>query len=388
MASDPLQWLWNGVTDFQTKFEDLRTRARRNFQRPFDSADVARHDDDCGLRNSQTRMACSCCKGALTFNEARFVKEKLTGGRAVPNTKRRNFEGVPATACWGIENCKELFGLGSDKEALSAAFEAGTDDNKGNLLFGSSGIVSRTLDHWRDLLDDAFKLIESLRAELFKLRSEAQEALAESRAETQKALAETHNALAEKEKAEGERLHAVLKLGQTQARLDDAQKALDTRVNDRQSRAVQGAFDAAESALGMRLAAKGIAEKLLSLSPGKTPMERLKARRTPLYPTGLTRSPSRVVNRAARAHEQRKAGRSIEATDSGGLHRSTSMRRRNITLPLLNNFVALAGPVHLPKVQCPPEGWLREFSTFSDFSDFFPTFPTFSDPRDRSLVTL
>ena len=193
MDPDPLQWLWDGVYDFQTKFNDLRTRAMRNFQRP---ADVARHDDDCGLKNSQTRMPCSCCKGALTFDEVRFVKEKLTSGRAVPNTKPRKFEGVPATACWGIENCKELFGLGSDKEALSAAFEAGTDDTKGNLLFGSSGIVSRTLDHWRELLDDAFKLIESLRAELFK-----------SRAETQKALGE-------KEKAESECIHAKLKLDQ------------------------------------------------------------------------------------------------------------------------------------------------------------------------------
>ena len=83
---------------------------------------------------------------------------------------------------------------------MSAAFEAGTDDNKRELFFGSSGIVYRTLDHWRDLLDEAFKLIESLRAELFKSRAEAQQALAESRAETQKVLAE-------KGKEEGERLH-------------------------------------------------------------------------------------------------------------------------------------------------------------------------------------
>ncbi len=55
--------------------------------------------------------------------------------------------------------------LGNDKEAISAAFDAGIDDHKTNLLFGSSGIVSRTLDHWRGLLDDAFKLIESLRAD-------------------------------------------------------------------------------------------------------------------------------------------------------------------------------------------------------------------------------
>ncbi len=59
------------------------------------------------------------------------------------------------------------------------------------------------------MLDDAFKLIESLRAELFK-----------SRAETQKALGE-------KEKAESERINAKLKLDQVQATLLEAQEAMN-----------------------------------------------------------------------------------------------------------------------------------------------------------------
>jgi hypothetical protein len=99
-------------------------------------------------------MPCSCCKGALTFEEALFVKEKLSGARAKPNTKDLEFKPVPATTCWGIENCKELFGLVNDKEAISAAFEAGTSENKNNILFRSSGIISLTLDHRRDMLDD------------------------------------------------------------------------------------------------------------------------------------------------------------------------------------------------------------------------------------------
>ncbi len=89
------------------------------------------------------------------------MKDTLSCGRAVPNQKELDFRAVSATACWGIENCKELFGLVNDKEAISAAFEAGTGENKKNLLFGSSSFVSRMLDHWRELLDDAFKLIES-----------------------------------------------------------------------------------------------------------------------------------------------------------------------------------------------------------------------------------
>ena len=161
---------------------------------------------------------------------------------------------VPATACWGIENYKELFGLGSDKEALSAAFEAGTDDTKRNLLFGSSGIVSRTLDHWRELLDDAFKLIESLRAELFK-----------SRAETQKALGE-------KEKAESEFIHAKLKLDQMQARLDSAEEALHAGAQDRRAREVQGAFDQADQEFRVRMAKEAITTRLLSRSPGIGPV--------------------------------------------------------------------------------------------------------------------
>ncbi len=114
---------------------------------------------------------------------------------------------MSATACWaaatGIENrdCKELFGLVNDKEALSAAFEAGPGENKKNLLFGSSCILSRTIDHWRELLDYAFKLIESLGAELFK-----------SRTETQKALGE-------KEKAESECIPCKLKLYQMLAQI-------------------------------------------------------------------------------------------------------------------------------------------------------------------------
>ena len=124
---------------------------------------------------------------------------------------------------------------------------------------------------------------------------------------------------------------------QTQARLDDAQEALEAMAKDRRELAVQGAFDTAEKDHQMQTVKRNISAALLSRSQGKTPMERLKARRRPLQPTGLTRS------------------RAVRTTDGGGLHRSTCMRRRNMTLPMLNNFVASAGPVHLPRESCPPE---------------------------------
>ena len=95
-------------------------------------------------------------------------------------------------------------------------------------------------------------------------------------------------------------------------------------------------------------------------------MDRLKARKTPLHPTGLTRSPSRVVNRAARVHALWEAGRGIEATDSGALHRTTCARRRDKTLQLLNEFVARAGPVHLPSVACPPESDTKAHNDYKE----------------------
>jgi hypothetical protein len=86
---------------------------------------------------------------------------------------------------------------------------------------------------------------------------------------------------------------------------------------------VKDTFDQADREYGMRMAKAAIIAGLLSLSPGKNKMDRLKAQRTPLHPTVLTWSPSRVVDRAARVHALREAGRGIEATDSGMLHRST-----------------------------------------------------------------
>ena len=155
MNPDPLQWLWDGVTDFQTKFDDLHTRAMRNFHRAYD---VAQHEENCGLKSSQSRIPCSCCKGSLTFQEANHIKERLAAQRTAPNPKDREFKPVPAAACWGLENCREFFALNSDKESISAAFAV---EISKNLLFGSSGLVTRTLEHWKALLKDASRLIES-----------------------------------------------------------------------------------------------------------------------------------------------------------------------------------------------------------------------------------
>jgi hypothetical protein len=40
------------------------------------------------------------------------------------------------------------------------------------------------------------------------------------------------------------------------------------------------------------------------------------------------------------------------------------MRRRDKTLPVLNEFVAIAGRVHLPNVECPPESDMKAHNDY------------------------
>ncbi len=89
-----------------------------------------------------------------------------------------------------------------------------------------------------------------------------------------------------------------LKMDQMQAHLDNAQEALHARAQDQRAREVQGGFDQADQEYQVRTAKAEITARLLSRSPGKKRMDKLKAQRTPQHRTGLTRSPSRVVNRA------------------------------------------------------------------------------------------
>ncbi len=86
------------------------------------------------------------------------MKQKLASPRAAPKPKAREFKPVPAVACWGLENCKELFGLGSDKESFAAEFEL---DSSKTIFFSRSRLVSRTLERWEALLKKASVLIES-----------------------------------------------------------------------------------------------------------------------------------------------------------------------------------------------------------------------------------
>ena len=123
-----------------------------------------------------------------------------------------------------------------------------------------------------------------------------------------------------------------------QVRLDSAQDALHAGAQDRRVREVQGAFDQADQEYRVCMAKAAITASLLSRSPGKNWMDRLKARKTPLHRTGLTRSPSRAVNRAPGAHgaarpvECRKGNRGHRQWCAASLH-SDAAPRQNAAVP-------------------------------------------------------
>ena len=66
----------------------------------------------------------------------------------------------------------ELFGLQSDKAALSSVCSVDIGNNKANLIFGNNGITTRTLDHWKEKIKQASMLIDSLQKELLKAHAE------------------------------------------------------------------------------------------------------------------------------------------------------------------------------------------------------------------------
>ena len=131
----------------------------RNFRRPFDDE---RHDPNCGLKVNQaaTPKKCSCCTGALTFQEAGYVKDQVikisSDSDQDKKERHRVFKKVPWTASQGFENWKDLFGHGNDKESFISMFGVVNGcDNLGNLMFGNSGIMSRTLDYWKEMINKA-----------------------------------------------------------------------------------------------------------------------------------------------------------------------------------------------------------------------------------------
>ena len=84
-----------------------------------------------------------------------------------------------------------MFSLGNARAAVTSAFGtgAGPDGRDDNVLFGTNGVISRTLTYWESVIRDLFNLVDQLRAELFKMREEMERERKEMREAEKKARA-------------------------------------------------------------------------------------------------------------------------------------------------------------------------------------------------------
>ena len=273
-----------------------------------------RHAPACNVKILGFSQPCSCCRGSMTFSNAqRFVDSLFQPSGEKPVAQ---ISSIRQSTGIGLQNVGKMFGYSNAKSSLDAVFGTGADRHE-NILFGTNGVISRTLTHWESVIRDLFDLVDKLRAELFKMREEMERARDEWKRQREEM--EGGNRAAE-QKAQAGVAAAEQKASGLQDRLTAAQAALRTAEASR------------KFAKALR------AQRSTDIGP----MGRLQRRRVPANRVGLTRERTfRVRNKAS--------------TDGGGLNRSTNSRRRATTQSTLDELIETGGPIHLPDEQCPPE---------------------------------
>jgi len=219
----------------------------------------------------------------------------------------------------------KMFGYSNAKSSLDAVFGTGADRHE-NILFGTNGVISRTLTHWESVIRDLFDLVDKLRAEIVKMREELERARDEWKRQREEMEREK---LAAEQKAKADAMAAERKAQAEAVAAAEKARGLEERFN-----AAREALEAAEAC--KRIARKARAQRSVGITPG----ERLQRRRMPMNRTGLTR------DRTVRV-------RSKAATDSVGMSRSSNSRRRATTQEALDELIRTAGPVHQPDEECP-----------------------------------
>ena len=126
------------------------------------------HADHCQFRVQGRETPCSCCIVSFTFSNANNFIETLFMQPAAE--LRRKFVStiakIPESAGIGLANIEAMFSLGSAKAAFTTSFGTGNDSDgrHNNLLFGTNGVISRTLTYWESVIRDLFVLVDKLRA--------------------------------------------------------------------------------------------------------------------------------------------------------------------------------------------------------------------------------
>ena len=179
------------------------------------------HAEHCGFLQHGIQSPCSCINGALSFQKADQFLRCIMAPSLPAEKYAKHINDVPPSSMTGIYNLRDAFGLGNAKSAVNAAFDVGNCEGGAhqNVLFGTNGVISRTLTHWESVIRDLFDLVDKLRAELVKMREEMERAREEwqrqreemereKRAAEQKAQAA---AVAAEQKAQAEAVAAAQK---------------------------------------------------------------------------------------------------------------------------------------------------------------------------------
>jgi hypothetical protein len=146
---------------------------------------ATRHSESCEFRIIGTHKSCSCCAGAMTFQTA----DNLTNGIFLPlppvpvgatgkTTLPKALTDISPSTMLGIFNIMQMFGFGSNKAALNASFgtgETGEGSRHGNVLWGTNGVIPRTLRYWREGIVSMYSEIVRLRADVCTWRRIASE---------------------------------------------------------------------------------------------------------------------------------------------------------------------------------------------------------------------
>ena len=94
---------------------------------------------------------------------------------------QKHLADVARPSMMGLGNLATMFGFGTNKAAFNAAFGTGNDSDGNrheNVLWGTNGVVRRTLAYWRDGIVSMFNHIGRLRKQIM-VKDQESKAVAE-----------------------------------------------------------------------------------------------------------------------------------------------------------------------------------------------------------------
>lgn len=128
------------------------------------------HLDSCAFRTNGPQTPCSCCVGSMTFSTADefingMIKEPSLATPAADKVQK-TLTDLPEQSMLGLNNFKRMFGCSTSRAAFNATFgigDSGQGNKHDNILWGTNGLISRTLKYWKDGIVSLFDYIGQLR---------------------------------------------------------------------------------------------------------------------------------------------------------------------------------------------------------------------------------